>query len=195
MIVMKMPRALAIVISTLLIAAPAIAQERYVRAEEDQHHNLVITTASGRSIVLQKGIDKEQDSRQVGFGGIAISPDRQAVGWQSYYENCCTSYPIPSLVEVYTSGKRITLDPAIVAWSWCFVDDGSRIATVSSTVHGPQHQIIELWDVAHGAWLESFTWMDGENYPRAPAWVIAVRRDDTRTRARQTHLCSTTNPR
>lgn len=175
-------------VCTFLQVPKAEAQERYVRAEENENRDLVITTSGGQRVVVAKS-DRTWpgDEKQVGFGDIAISDDGSAVGWVAYYGNCCTSYPIPILVEVYTSGKRHTFDPAIAPWHWCFVDGSASIAATSSTVHGPQHEVIELWDVATGTKSGSFTWLDGESYPNAPAWVVAVRG----TRASKTHQCST----
>lgn len=168
------------------VGSPA-AQERYVRAEENENHDLVITTSAGERIVVPKSDRKWADEQQAGFEDIAISRDGTAVGWVAYYPNCCTSYPVPILLEVYRAGRRHTFDPAIAPWHWCFVDGSASIAAISTTVHGPQHEVIELWDVSTGTKRDDFSWMDGESYPRAPAWVVAVRS----TRASKTHQCST----
>lgn len=188
-----MPRVtLAALVVTLTIAtAFARAQERYVRAEETRNHQLVITTSSGRQIVVPKSNRKVADEQQVGFQNIAISPDGTAVGWVSYYPNCCTSYPVPILVEVYSAGRRRTFDPAIAPWHWCFVDGSAKIAAVSTTVHGTQNEIIELWDVATEKKLEDFTWMDGESYPRAPAWVVELHSNFSKPSDQRSHFCST----
>lgn len=182
-------RTIAIALAALTLAAgsPAVAQERYLRAEENEDHDLVITTSAGQRIVVAKSDRKWADEGQVSFRDIAISRDRTAVGWVAYYPNCCTSDPIPVLVEVYSSGKRHTFDPAIGPWHWCFVDGPSRVAAISTTVHGQQHEVIELWDVSTGTKRDDFTWMEGGAYPRAPAWVVAARS----ARASRTHECST----
>jgi hypothetical protein len=167
--------------------ASAAAQERYVRAEENGNRDLVIIASRGERIEVPKSDRKWADAQQVGFEEVAISRDGTAVGWLAYYPNCCTSYPVPILVEVYRAGKRHTFDPAISPSHWCFVDGSARIAAISRTIHGPRHAVIELWDVSTGTKREAFTWMDGESYPRVPAWVVAVRK----TEASKTHQCST----
>jgi hypothetical protein len=178
----------AAVCATLTLAAGLRAgQERYVRAEENGHHDLVLTTSGGERIVVAKSDRKWADAKQVGFKDIAISGDGTAVGWVAYYPNCCTSYSVPILLEVYRAGKRHTFDQAIAPYHWCFVDGSASIAAISTTVHGPQNEVIELWDVSTGTKRDDFTWMDGGSYPRAPAWVVAVRS----TRASKTHQCST----
>ena len=89
-----------------LAAVLAAAQGRYVRAEENENHELVITTSGGERIVMGKSDRKWADQEQTAFRNIAISRDGAAVGWVAYYPNCCTSYPVPIFVEVYTAGKR-----------------------------------------------------------------------------------------
>jgi hypothetical protein len=189
-----MPAMVFTAIVLMLTSLAVAAQQQYVRAEENQNHELVITTTAGDQIVLPKSDRKWPGDygEQVAFEGIAISPDRTAVGWVSYYANCCTSYPIPMFVEVYVAGRRRTFDPAIAPWNWCFVDGSARIAALSTTVHGPQHEILELWEVATGVRLETFTWMDdGRKYPQAPAWVSAIRADSAQHGGTPTHICST----
>jgi hypothetical protein len=169
-----------------LAAGLAAAQARYFRAEENEKHDLVITTSGGERIVVGKSDRRWADELQTEFKNIAISRDGAAVGWVAYYPNCCTSYPVPILVEVYTAGRRHTFQPPIAPWHWCFVDGSASVAAISTTVHGPQNEVIELWDVSTGTKRGEFTWMDGETYPRAPAWVVAVRN----ARASKTYECS-----
>jgi hypothetical protein len=182
---------LAAIVVTLTTSSAVAAQQRYARAEENQNHELIITTSTGERIMLSKGRDRAIDEDQENFGSIAISADRAAVGWLAYFPNCCTSYPIPTRVEVYSGGQRRSFTPAIVAWDWCFVDGSARIAALSTTVHGPQNQILELWDVATGIKLDSFTWMEDGKYPRAPAWVNSIRADYELSSDARTHTCST----
>jgi hypothetical protein len=176
----------AAVCAAFTLAAGLTAQGRYVRAQENENHDLVITASGGKRIVMGKSDRKWADEKQTEFKDIAISRDGAAVGWVAYYPNCCTSYPVPILVEVYTAGKRHTFQPAIAPWYWCFVDGAASIAAISTTVHGPQNEVIELWDVSTDTKRGEFTWMDGEAYPGAPAWVRAVRS----ARASKTYECS-----
>jgi hypothetical protein len=94
---------------------------------------------------------------------------------------------VPILLEVYKDGKRRTFDPAIAPVHWCFLNGSASIAAISGTLHGPDNQIIELWDVSTAKKREEFTWLDGETQPRAPAWVVAIRG----TKISKTHQCST----
>ena len=180
------------VVALALVAAatsPLRAQERYVHAEQNSGHDLVITTSTGRRIVVPKSDTPLDDAVQVGFSEIAVSRDGGAVGWLAEYPNCCTSYPIPRVVEVFTAGTRHTFQAAIVPFYWCFVDGSARVRASSSTVHGPQHQIFEMWDVSTGAKLGTFQWLEGESHPEAPAWARAD--DFDKGRGVFTHHCAT----
>lgn len=183
---------LATIVGVFTVAtAVAEAQQRFVRAEENQQRDLVITTASGEQILIGKSDQKQDGEQQVGFSDVAISPDGRAVGWTALFPNCCTSYPIPMLVEVYSAGRRRTFDPAIAPWHWCFVDGAEKIAALSTTVHGPQNEILELWDIPTGKKLEDFTWMEGESHPRAPAWAVSIHASYDKPPEQRSHFCST----
>jgi hypothetical protein len=62
------------------------------------------------------------------------------------------------------------------------LDDRSRAAA----------RDLELWDAKNGARLEAFTWMEGDNHPRAPAWVLALRAENSLDADSKTHICTTT---
>jgi len=176
------------VLASQVTTAPA--GERVIRAEENQQRDLVITTSAGQQILIGKLDQKQDGEQQVGFKDIAISPDGQAVGWTALFPNCCTSDPVPMLVEAYSAGKRRTFDPAIAPWHWCFVDGSQKIAALSTTVHGPQNEVLELWDIPTGKKLEDFTWMESESYPRAPAWVADLHSAYAKPVEQRSHVCS-----
>lgn len=161
------------------------SQDRYVRAEENANHDLAITRSTGEQIVVSKSDRKWVNETQVAFESVAISSDGAAIGWTAYYSNCCTSYPAPVFVEVYKSGIRHTFKTVTAPSHWCFVDDSRSVAVLSTTLHGPQHQVLELWDVSTEQKRGEFIWMEGDAHPEAPAWVVALRQ----TRAAKTHQC------
>jgi hypothetical protein len=161
-------------------------QHRYARAEQNENHDLVINTSANERIVIAKSDRKWAGAQQVGFDDIAISRDGAAVGWVDLYPNCCTSYPVPILLEVYKDGKRHTFEPKIAPVHWCFMNGSASIAAISTTLHGPDNQVIELWDVSTAKKHSEFVWLDGESHPRAPAWVVAIRS----TQSAKAHECS-----
>jgi hypothetical protein len=68
-----------------LVAHPASAADRYVRASVDKAGRLRVETAAGRVITIARARNES------GFDQIAISPDGAAIGWTGLRVNCCTS--------------------------------------------------------------------------------------------------------
>jgi hypothetical protein len=127
------------------VASPCVAADRYVRAVVDQAGVLRIETSAGRAIVPAK------ESGQVGVDKVAISPDGRAVGWVALFPNCCTSYPIPLKLVVYSDGKRRAFTGiGLPVWRWHFTAVGRQIAFEQETVHGGLGVHYELRDVASG---------------------------------------------
>ena len=44
-----------------------------------------------------------KEKEQVSTGSSSIADDKSAAGWLVFYENCCTSYPIPLGLLVYSA--------------------------------------------------------------------------------------------
>ena len=115
----------------LLAVAPAsAAAETYVQATVDPSGQLRIVTKEGREIRPKK------DSEQVAFDMVAISQDGMTVGWLALYPNCCTSYPIPLKLVMYTNGKiRTFTGSGLPVWRWRFEAGGKQVAFEQETVH------------------------------------------------------------
>ncbi|MGR0481177.1 MAG: hypothetical protein ACTFAL_07170 [Candidatus Electronema sp. V4] len=82
------------------IAAADLSVQRYLRTDIDQAGELRIITTDGHAITFEK------EAKQVAFEKIAISPTGNAVGWVGLRKNCCTSYPIPTRLFVYSNGIK-----------------------------------------------------------------------------------------
>ena len=107
----------------LSLASSSSAADTYLKASIDQAGKLRIVTKDGREIVPEK------EAGEVGFDKAAISPDGRSVGWVALYPNCCTSYPIPLGLVIYTNG-RVRIFGARVGlpvWQWCFVAGGKQV--------------------------------------------------------------------
>jgi len=83
-------------LALLTLASVAAAVETYVQAVVDSSGHLRIVTTDRRAIVPKKA------PAQVGFAMAVIAPDRRTVRWLALYSNCCTSYPIPLQLVLYT---------------------------------------------------------------------------------------------
>jgi hypothetical protein len=129
----------------LAAVSPGLAAEHYVKASVDAAGALRILTSDGRAIVPPKEPD------QVGFDNVAISPDGSAVGWVAMFPNCCTSYPIPLKLLIYSNGKaRAFTGTGLPVWQWRFTGGGKQVAFEQETVHGGLGVHYELRDIASG---------------------------------------------
>src|SRR5262249_21090826 len=125
-------------IAALLLAEmrPDAAAERYVAAT-GQNQRLEIRTDAGKSNVPRLRDGGIAVGRQVEFKDVVISPDRRTVGWLAMYSNCCTSYPIPLALVLYSDGKtREFTGTGLPIWRWAFQNEGKQVAFEQETVHG-----------------------------------------------------------
>jgi hypothetical protein len=153
------------------------AQERYVSASVDQGGALRIATAAGEVIVPEREAESRSIGRQVGFDRIQISANGLAVGWLALYPNCCTSYPIPLALVVYSNGmQRSYVGNGLPVWQWRFMAGGTQIAFRQETVHGGMGVNYELRDVLTGKLVAEYQPEIGrDNQPlerqHPPEWV------------------------
>jgi hypothetical protein len=145
------------VVSVLAAGSASAATETYVRATVGRSGQLRIVTAAGRVILPRRLTRQDVFGRQVGFDKVAISRDRRTIGWLAEYPNCCTSYPIPLALVLYSNGRTRTLTGiGLPIWQWCFEADGKHVAFEQETVHGGIGIHYELRDVATGRLIEEY---------------------------------------
>jgi len=160
--------------------APARAADTYLGATApDSGGPLRLVRAKGNPIVVA------MDVEQVGFARIAISRDGRSVGWLALYPNCCTSYPIPLKLVIYSSGRRHVFEPnGLPIWLWQFSPDGTRVAFEQEPVHGGVGVLYELREIASGRLIERYEppgRTDADSVPPAgnvPAWVAELDRQE-----------------
>jgi hypothetical protein len=161
----------AIVLIVLLAPSSSSASDIYVSASVDEQGVLHIVVEGGREILRRKEAD------QVGFGKPRISADGRAVGWLADFPNCCTSYPIPLKLVVYSNGHTRTFTGSGLPISrWAFQADGKRVAFEQETVHGGLGVHYELRDVSSGRMMAAYEPRIGpDNQPvpnqQPPDWV------------------------
>jgi hypothetical protein len=148
-------------------AASLVAQtDMYATAVVDASGQLHIVTTDHRHIQPPK------DSDQVGYGKVAISQDRLAVGWLALFPNCCTSYPIPLKLVVYRCGVVHTFaGTELPVWKWRFDSTSARVAFYQETVHGGVGGHYELRDVATEGLIAQY---DPADSLAVPAWVLRL---------------------
>lgn len=126
-------------VAALLSVTPVFAaDEIYVRVALDPNGKLHIFTQDRREIL------PANENDQTGFHHAAIAPDRCAVGWLALYPNCCTSYPIPLKLVIYSNGKTQTFTGS------------KQFAFEQETVHGGLGVHYELHDLTSGKRLAEY---------------------------------------
>jgi hypothetical protein len=126
---------------------------------------------------------KDSSGKQIEFDDVAISPDRRVVGWLALYANCCTSYPIPLALVLYSNGKtRVLTGRGLPVWQWRFLANGTRVAFEQETVHGGIGVHFELRDVVTGRLIDEYDPPSDSSAdaaatpPEPPIWVTEMSR-------------------
>ena len=142
----------------------------FASAEVDAQGQLHIHTTDGKEITPAK------DPTQVGFDKPAVSPDKHSVAWLALYPNCCTSYPIPLNLVMYSGGKVSRFaGHGLPIWKWCFLRAArSRSSRRRSTATCGVHY--ELHDVDGGVNVSVYDHKpsDDDDDSKRPDWVKAV---------------------
>ena len=103
---MQFGRSTFLLCAAVLAVTRAFAADQYVAASVDSAGPLRITTSDGRTIAVAR--EPEQEA----FDEIVGSPDGSSVGRLAEYPFCCTSYPIPLKLVIYTAGHARMLSAA-----------------------------------------------------------------------------------
>ncbi len=155
-------------VALLCSADPLAAQvpEIYDSAVVEATGLLRIVTMDHRQI------QPPRDTDQVGFDEAAVSPNRLAVGWLALFPNCCTSYPIPLKLVIYSDGTVHTFTGAgLPIWRWQFDSTSTRVAFYQETVHGGMGAHYELRDIVTEALVMQYEPVASEP---PPAWAAPL---------------------
>jgi hypothetical protein len=135
---------------------------------------------SDKTEVVEKLRPKEKSTEnnivrnEEGITDPKVAPDRRTAGWTENFDNCGTSYSIPLVLAIYTSGKSILhIQQGQMVWYWTFRDGGKRVAAVWGPTHGPEVGDYQLYDVKTGRML-SEVYGDAKTQslrPGAPEWA------------------------
>lgn len=179
----RIARSIMFIVACLSTAVCSSAQERYVRTNVEKNGEIQIVTATGRVIVPAPEPEIEFIGKPVGVEDARIAPDQLAVGWLALFPNCCTSYPIPLVLVVYSGGiKRSYRGNGLPIWKWRFTAGGSQVVFRQETVHGGLGVHYELRVVRDGDLIAEYTPEVGPgNHPlpgqRVPDWVASLDAD------------------
>ena len=168
--------------SVLVFSLECFSEDLYVKAEVGTDSNLHIFTESGKQIVIKRENYKENGDERVqeSFEKIKLSNDRRSVGWLSMYKNCCTSYPIPLSLNIYTN-KRVYSFAGIglPVWQWNFQSNDQYVAFHQETVHGGFGSHFELREIKTNTLIDSFDpEVDQNDQPiesqKMPVWTESL---------------------
>ena len=109
------------------------------------HSVMHIITDDGREVVPPS----EKD--QVGCRAPQISEDRLEAGWLIESDNCCTSYPISTVLVVFRLGKPIRrFEAGMAIMGWGFLARGKQVAYHTDVLHGTSAPHDEVRDIETG---------------------------------------------
>jgi hypothetical protein len=123
----------------------------------------------------QKSTEDKCVFNEEGITDPRVAPDKRTAGWTENFDNCCTSYSIPEVLALYTSGKRILhIQQGQMVWYWTFRDGGQRLAAVWGPTHGSEVGDYQLYDVKTGRMLsEVYGDLETQSLrPDAPEWAL-----------------------
>lgn len=148
--------------ATLLLAQSARVTISRVYIGRDGLAHIVDATGKDTAFPKEKG--------QVAVESPQLSSDSKSAGWLIEEDNCCTSYPIPTDLLVYSNGKKYRLGTEQMIYDWCFIDTGKQVVLSSGPVHNQEGQDIYRYDIKSGKQLQE--WGGDFDAPR-PNWADA----------------------
>ena len=155
-------------VGTLALLGACSSHETFQNANLDASGELRAVTSTGR--VLQV----PQLSAQAGVEQIALSPNRQALGWLSLYPNAGTSYPIPlALTVLRPDAGKTTIKADLPIWQWAFASNDKQVVLREAPVDGSAPTHYELRDARTGA-LVAAADVDANPASKPPAWARSV---------------------
>lgn len=128
------------------------------------------------------------EPEQEGFARPRRTPDAAQMGWLATTSNCCTSYPLPTVLVVWRAGQPVRrFAGELTIWDWRFWADDTEVIYRQSAPHGISSVIYARRRLSDGKVLATFTcWPDEDGPPLAdgsvgfiydapvPAWVWPI---------------------
>ncbi len=149
--------------SVLLAAQNSTPRFRRVYTGHDALAHVVTRSNTDRAIPAEP--------QQVAVSSPALSADGRIAGWLVEVENCCTSYPIPVSLVLYSESSHRVIGDGLMIYSWCFVPRTATVAIASGTVHGMQGQNLTLYNIRSGKQVRQWT---GDDDAKPPTWAACL---------------------
>lgn len=163
----------ALALACALAASAAQAGGYMVLQPPDDTSTLSLKQA-GRTIRAPK-----TEHEQEGFWQPRVSADGRTVGWVAETANCCTSYPLPTVLVLYRGGKVIRRFPEVPPiWEWQFGPGPDEVVTRQAYPHGQEYFTYSRLRISDGKLLAQFECNQDEPVKAVrPAWARIVEED------------------
>lgn len=143
---------LAVVLGPGMLAGQGPAHSAVQRAYADEKRVVHIVTAEGRDLRISP------EKGQGDVERIQVATDGRTVGWLVDRLECCQSYPIPTELIIWRSGRVLRrLFTGRPTWGWAFENGGKQLAYRTSFAHGGWSGELTLIDVASGKTMASWS--------------------------------------
>jgi hypothetical protein len=125
-----------------------------------------VVDAAGKDVAMRR------EAGQTGVSFPHLSPDKRLAGWLVEQKNCCTSYNIPTRLEIYDGRKTQSIADGLMVYDWCFVSGATEVALSTGTVHGMISRHLTLYSTRTGKILRHW---DGDINDSPPKWASSLK--------------------
>lgn len=146
-----------------------------VSVSKDDKGNIIINHSSRPVTINFDSFDpKATDFKPIKFGTPVLAKNKRTAGWTVEYENCCTSYPVPTVLLVYQDEKHIQkIADGQMIWNWIFWQNGEEVAVQTGPTHGDQCTF-RLYDVKSAKTLSE----ESCHQSKLPDWASLLNNKD-----------------
>lgn len=142
-----------------------------VFAADDLHEKILACTSKSHDLIKGYKLDDNEEEisvflcdgtvvnpdkaeGQVAISSPQISKDRKTIGWAVNVLNCCTSYPVPTFLNIYQNDSIYIVNAnGQMVWNWRFSKKG-KVIIEEGTVHGMNEPNINEYDIETGKRLK-----------------------------------------
>src|SRR5262249_11548149 len=120
----------------------------------------------------------DTEPNQEGAEQAKVSSDGRTVGWVALTSNCCTSYPLPTVLVLYRDGKvfrRVGIGEQMT-YDWEFGPKADYVVATRGLPHGPTYYHFIQTRISDGMQLAEYACGDQFETPEPrPAWSRVIK--------------------
>ena len=168
-----MPGAPIALAALLLSGAPARAVPIAFAASGGPDGNARLQIVQGKRKIDAPKTEEGQE----GFSQALVAPDGRTLGWVALTGNCCTSYPLPTVLVLFRDGKVLRrFEEAPPIWAWAFAHGSTEVVYRRAPPYGMTADLYSRRRVSDGRVLAEFSCIEEDPAPRVPfpVWTMPV---------------------